>query len=221
MKQMMICGVDEAGRGPVLGPMVVAAVMVDDDSELRMMNVRDSKKLTPSRRERLAVEIRGIASIEIAVIPAEEIDEKRGRISLNEFEACVFASLIDRLNPQEAYVDAADVDENRFRAWIKKRLSCNPQIICCHRADDKYPVVSAASIIAKTVRDQFIVEIQREMRVPIGSGYASDPTTISFLESWLREKGDYPPHTRRSWKTAKRVRTLAKNSRLTDWSADE
>ncbi|MCJ7517558.1 MAG: ribonuclease HII, partial [Methanomassiliicoccales archaeon] len=74
MKQMMICGVDEAGRGPVLGPMVVAAVMVDDDSELRMMNVRDSKKLTPSSRERLAVKIREIASIEIAVIPAEEID---------------------------------------------------------------------------------------------------------------------------------------------------
>jgi ribonuclease HII len=203
---MMICGVDEAGRGPVLGPMVVAAVMVDDDSELRMMNVRDSKKLTPSSRERLAVKIREIASIEIAVIPAEEIDEKRGRISLNEFEACVFASLIDRLSPQEAYVDAADVDVNRFRSWIKKRLSCNPQITCCHRADDKYPVVSAASIIAKTVRDQLIVEIQREM---------------GFLESWLREKGDFPPHTRRSWKTAKRAETLAKNSRLTDWSADK
>lgn len=217
----MICGVDEAGRGPVLGPMVVAAVMVENDSLLREMRVRDSKKLSPRRREELATEIEKVAVIELAIIPAEEIDEMRGHMSLNEFEACVFASLIDRLRPGEAYVDAADVDEERFRDMIRSNLSYVPDLFCCHRADDTYPVVSAASIIAKTRRDRIVADIQKEVEEPIGSGYASDPVTIAFLERWLRKNKNYPPHTRKSWVTARKALVLARNSRLTDWSDEE
>jgi ribonuclease HII len=214
----MICGVDEAGRGPVLGPMVVAAVMVDDERSLKEMQVRDSKKLSPRRREELAIEIERVAIIELAIIPAEVIDEVRGQMSLNEFEARVFASLIDRLKPDKAYVDAADVDEKHFHDMISTCLSCTPELFCCHKADDIYPVVSAASIIAKTRRDRLIVDIQKEMMEPIGSGYASDPVTMAFLENWMRENRDYPPHTRRSWATARRVLMLAKNTKLTEWS---
>lgn len=217
----MICGVDEAGRGPVLGPMVVAAVMVESDSLLREMRVRDSKKLSPKRREELSTEIEKVAVIELAIIPAEEIDEMRGHMSLNEFEARVFASLIDRLRPGEAYVDAADVDEERFRDMIRSNLSYVPDLFCCHRADDTYPVVSAASIIAKTRRDRIVADIQKEIEEPIGSGYASDPVTIAFLERWLRKNKDYPPHTRKSWATARKALVLARNSRLTDWSDEE
>ncbi|MDD1773640.1 MAG: ribonuclease HII [Methanomassiliicoccales archaeon] len=221
MERTMICGVDEAGRGPVLGPMVVAAVMLDDDGPLRKMHVRDSKKLSPKQRERLASEIEKVATVELAIIPAEDIDEMRRHMSLNEFEARVFASLIDRLKPDKAYVDAADVNEERFQDMIRSGLSCSPDLFCCHRADDIYPVVSAASIIAKTQRDRLIADIQKEIKQPIGSGYASDPVTTAFLEKWLKENKDYPPHTRKSWATAKKALMLAKNSKLTDWSDKE
>jgi ribonuclease HII len=218
MERMMICGVDEAGRGPVLGPMVIAAVMLEDDGPLKKMRVRDSKKLSPKRREELTSMIEKVATIELAIIPAEGIDEMRGHMSLNEFEARVFASLIDRLKPDEAYVDAADVDERHFHNMIRSSLSCSPELFCCHKADDIYPVVSAASIIAKTRRDRLIADIQNEITEPIGSGYASYPVTIAFLEKWTREKQDYPPHTRKSWATARKAIILAKNTKLTEWS---
>ncbi len=90
-------------------------------------------------------------------------------------------------------------------------------MICEHKADVNYPVVSAASIIAKTVRDSIIAEIQEEFGVPIGSGYPHDEITRKFLEKWIRKNGDFPPHTRRSWRTAKEIYSLSKLSKLTDW----
>jgi ribonuclease HII len=213
----MICGVDEAGRGPVLGPMVVAAVAVEEDTPLRQMQVRDSKKLTPARREELAVMINESCKVEFQVVTHDEIDARGTRMSLNELEAAVFASLIDRLRAEVVYVDACDVNEEHFRQMVGGRLSYKPKIICEHKADDTYPIVSAASIIAKTNRDRIISEIQAEIGQDIGSGYASDPMTIQFLQKWIKEKGDLPPYTRRSWATAKEALSSSKNAKLTDW----
>ena len=213
----MICGVDEAGRGPVLGPMVVAAVSIEDDAPLRRMEVRDSKKLTPFRRAELAVKINEYCRFEYRVVSHEEIDARGTRMSLNELEAVVFASLIDRLKAEVVYVDACDVNEDHFRQMVGGRLSYKPRMVCEHRVDDLYPVVSAASIIAKTNRDRIISEIQAEVGQEIGSGYASDPTTIAFLQKWIKEKGDLPPYTRRSWATAKEALSSSKNAKLTDW----
>jgi ribonuclease HII len=213
----MMCGVDEAGRGPVLGPMVVAAVAIEDDAPLRRMEVRDSKKLTPSRREELAAKIEASCKVEYRVVSHEEIDARGTKTSLNELEAAVFASLIDRLRADVVYVDACDVNENHFSQMVSGRLSYKPRMVCEHKADDHYPVVSAASIIAKTNRDRIISEIKAEVGQEIGSGYASDPTTIAFLQKWIKEKGDLPPYTRRSWATAKEAMSLSKNAKLTDW----
>lgn len=213
----MICGVDEAGRGPVLGPMVVAAVAIEDDAPLRRMEVRDSKKLTPSRREELAAKINESCKVEFRVINHEEIDARGTKTSLNELEAVVFASLIDRLKADVVYVDACDVNEDHFRQMVIGRLSYKPRMICEHKADDNYPIVSAASIIAKTNRDRIVSEMQTEIGQEIGSGYASDPTTIAFLQKWIKEKGDLPPYTRRSWATAKEALSSSKNAKLTDW----
>ena len=213
----MICGVDEAGRGPVLGPMVVAAVAMEDDTPLRQMQVRDSKKLTPARREELAAKINECCRVEFQVVDHNEIDARGTKMSLNELEAVVFASLIDRLRADVVYVDACDVNEEHFRKMVGGRLSYRPNIICEHKADDTYPIVSAASIIAKTNRDRIISEIQAEIGQDIGSGYASDPTTIQFLQKWIKEKGDLPPYTRRSWATAKEAMSSSKNAKLTDW----
>ena len=214
---MMICGVDEAGRGPVLGPMVIAAVMVRDDATLKALQVRDSKKLSPARREELAIEIRKVARTEVAVEEAESIDAARKDLTLNQHEARLFGRLIELLHPEEVFIDACDVDERRFGRMVQNCLSYRPRMVCVHKADDIYPVVSAASIIAKTVRDARVRLIEEEFGEPVGTGYCHDPVTTAFLEKWIREKGDMPPHSRRSWATARRITSLAKNARLTDW----
>lgn len=213
----MICGVDEAGRGPVIGPLVVCGVCVDSDEGLRRLNVRDSKKLTPARREALAPEIRKIARVEIVEVPAEQIDGLREHMSLNRLEAGIFASIIDSLCPQTAYVDAADADEEKFGRLVKSSLTREVEVISEHKADDTYPVVSAASIIAKVQRDARIREIEAEIGEPIGSGYTSDPETISFLERWIKARRSFPPHTRKSWLTSQNIMMMNHMRRLDEF----
>lgn len=210
----MICGVDEAGRGPVLGPLVVAGVAVESDSRLRQLQVRDSKKLSPARREALAPEIEGVAKSVVLVIPAEDIDVMRAEMSLNEFEAKLFASIIEKLRPDTAYVDAVDVDEIDFKKAILRELASPVEIVSQHNADELFPVVSAASILAKVRRDREVRTIEAAIGRPIGSGYPSDPVTIAFLEGWIREKGTLPPHTRASWDTARRLLSEARGRKL-------
>ena len=227
----MICGIDEAGRGPVLGPMVVAGVKVEDDLLLRKIGVKDSKKLTPKRREKLAEEIKKIADYEIQIIPAEEIDVLREEMTLNVLEAKLFATIIEKLLPTNmrssttdsiakdfvVYVDAADVNEENFKRYILNELGVEMNIVSEHNADERYPVVSAASILAKTTRDEEIKKIEKEIGKQIGSGYPSDPVTINFLKEWMKEHGELPPYTRRSWKTARRIVQLYKTSRIEEF----
>ncbi len=197
---------DEAGRGPVLGPMVVCAIAVESDTLLTKLGVKDSKKLTPRKREELEPKIRKLATVELIEVPAAEIDLRD--CSLNELEAEVFARLIDRFSPEVAYVDAADTSEEQFAKMIKAKLKCKPRIVSEHKADDTYPVVSAASIVAKVARDARIKEIEREIGEPIGSGYMTDPITTNFLERFVAEHRCCPPHTRMSWEPAKNLMML-------------
>ncbi len=213
----MILGVDEAGRGPVMGPLVVAAVMIESDAPLRQLNVRDSKKLTADRREALAPEIERLCRYEVLVIPAGEIDAKRTEMTLNDFEAKLFASVIEKLRPDVAYVDSADVDEFSFRRAILKELPYECEIVSKHQADDLFPVVSAASILAKVRRDREMRAIEAELHERIGSGYSHDEETIAFLERWIRERGGLPPHTRASWDTAKRLLAQAQTRKLEEF----
>jgi len=213
----LIVGVDEAGRGPVIGPLVVAGVAVESDVELRHMNVRDSKKLSPERREALAPEIEKVSTYEVIVIPAERIDVMRSEMSLNDFEAKLFAEVIDKLRPETAYVDAADVDEIEFKRCVRKELAFDVEIVSQHNADELFPVVSAASILAKVCRDREMRTIEDEIGMHIGSGYASDADTIAFLETWIRAHGSLPPHTRASWDTARRLLAESRNHKLDDF----
>lgn len=212
-----ICGVDEAGRGPVLGPMVVSGVCVDDESVLTGLGVKDSKKLKPERRSSLAKAIRSVGRVEVIVVPAEEIDLLREEMTLNELEVNLFATILDRLRPRIAYVDSADVNTERFAEDIKRKLDFELEIVSKHGADDIYPVVSAASIMAKTTRDEEIRKIQNEIGQRIGSGYPSDPRTVQFLEKWIREKSDFPPHTRRSWETTKKIMKRVRTKKLDEF----
>lgn len=213
----MICGVDEAGRGPVLGPLVVAGVMVDSDVPLRHLNVRDSKKLSPERRELLAPEIEKVARCEVVVVTAADIDVMRAQMSLNAFEAQLFARIVETLHPETAYLDAVDVDEIEFKRDILKLIPFEVEIVSQHEADDLFPVVSAASIVAKVRRDAEMRRIEAELGQPIGSGYPSDPVTIAFLEKWIKEKGSPPPHTRLTWDTTRRLLAESKTRKLDEY----
>jgi ribonuclease HII len=206
----MICGVDEAGRGPVIGPLVVAGIKLEDDSKLKELKVKDSKKITPKRRKILSKMITEITlDYEILVIPAKDIDDMRKVMTLNEIEVNAFTKIIKKLRPVICYVDSADVNENRFGDDILSGLSFKPIIVSKHKADDKYPIVSAASILAKTHRDQEVQNIAKELdnklNLPLGSGYPADPITQKFLKTWVDKFGKLPPYTRHSWKTAQNI----------------
>ena len=206
----MICGVDEAGRGPVLGPLVVAGVTFTDDSKLIEYKVKDSKQLTPQRRTILAKKIQELAlNYEILIIPAKDIDDMRKVMTLNEIEVNAFTKVIKKLKPQICYVDSADVNEQRFAQDILSGLSIKPDIISEHKADQKYPIVSAASILAQTRRDEAVQKIAQQVEskinLPLGSGYPADPVTQKFFRTWLDAFGRLPPHTRHSWKTAQNL----------------
>jgi ribonuclease HII len=197
--------------------MVVAGILIENDAPLRQLNVRDSKKLTAERREALAPEIMKLAKFEIVVVSAEDIDSMRSQMSLNDFEAKIFAAIIEKLNPETAYVDAADVDEIEFKKMILNELKQPVDIVSKHYADELFPVVSAASILAKVRRDAEVRKIEVEFGKPIGSGYPSDQITMTFLEEWLKEKGTLPPHCRQSWDTCRKLLTASKMHKLEEY----
>jgi ribonuclease HII len=206
----MISGVDEAGRGPVIGPLVIAGVTFKDDTQLINMNVRDSKKITPKRRQFLANQIKKLAlKYEILVITAKDIDDMRKVMTLNEIEVNAFTSVIKKLKPETCYVDSADVNEERFGKDISSNLTFKTEIISKHKADDIYPIVGAASILAKTKRDKEVEKISQILRekldMPLGSGYPADPVTQKFLKTWVDRYGKFPIYVRYSWKTAQKL----------------
>ncbi len=200
-------GVDESGRGCLLGPLIVAGVSMpaSEARNLKEMGVRDSKKLTASQRESLYPEIiaRSARVCHLGISP-QEIDTvvARGRRlrKLNYLEAVYFARVIDRLGARRVTVDASDVIPERFRTDIVANLASGCVVSAHHKADRDYPVVSAASIIAKVERDR-AVDLLRRAHGDFGSGYPSDPATRSFFADWMHRGDPLPGYVRKSWKT--------------------
>lgn len=214
---MRILGIDEAGRGPVLGPLVVAGVLCEDQEVLRQLGVRDSKRLSPQRRRGLAEAVQSVAECRVHVISAGELDDAMGEASLNSLEARVFADVIAEMCPDEIYVDCCDTSVSRFRRLILRRLGYDLPLHAEHGADDRYPVVAAASIVAKARRDEEMARIEADIGQPIGSGYAHDPQTVAFLEGYVRRHGHMPPYARKKWRTSKALLSRAQTRRLTEW----
>jgi len=213
MNFMLVAGVDDAGRGSVIGPLVIAGVLMKEENlpKLVQLGVKDSKVLSPRRREKLAVEIKKLAlKYSVIKLTPKEIDVvvQTGRKlhRLNRLEAQTMARIIEELKPDIAYVDASDVLEERFKEHILECLSFKVKVISEHKADRKYPIVSAASIIAKVERDEEI-EILREKYGDFGCGYPTDKKTINFLHECLQKFGEYPDFVRKSWKPAKKVKS--------------
>lgn len=198
-------------RGSVLGPLVIAGISMRDDQipGLRRLGVKDSKDLTPSRREVLDSRLRETgAKIAIVRIQPSAIDKTvlRGEKyrKLNFLEAKAMAAVIAKLRPSIAFVDASDISCDRFRRQILEELGFEIPIVSEHKADQTYPIVSAASILAKVERDRCIRSIRRRWG-DIGSGYPSDRRTVEFLQKTVSKNGAPPDFVRRSWRTVRRI----------------
>ncbi|KUO81947.1 MAG: ribonuclease HII [Vulcanisaeta sp. JCHS_4] len=206
--RVFVGGIDEAGRGPVIGPMVIAIAVIDDMDKLKNIGVRDSKELSPQGRSRLLNVLRSILTyMDYEVIEPETIDRYVYLNALNKLEAEVVVKLIGRalriVNLVRVYIDSPDPNAKRYGDLIRRSVG-SVEVISMNKADKLIPIVSAASIIAKVTRDSIIEELHREYG-DFGSGYPSDPRTIGFLRNWVREHGDLPPIVRRSWSTIRRL----------------
>ena len=214
---MLVAGIDEAGRGCVIGPLVIAGILIKQENinTLTQLGVKDSKLLTAKKREILVPKIIHLAEkyAVLKLIPQEidrAVESHRKLHKLNRLEAETMAQIVTMLKPRIAYVDAADVLEKRFASHIQEASLFKTSIIAEHKADKTYPVVSAASIIAKVERDKHVAQL-REQYGDFGTGYLTDPKTSVFLTEWLKTHRDYPECVRKSWKPAK----IAKNQQGT------
>ncbi|NPA77019.1 MAG: ribonuclease HII [Candidatus Diapherotrites archaeon] len=218
---VLIGGIDEAGRGPVIGPMVMVIAVADEEGieNLKRIGVKDSKQLKPERREKMYEEIlAALKGFAVEIIRPKEIDSYVARHSLNELEAMKAADLIAEVNPRPdvVYVDSPDPYPEKYRGRIEKYLKDPPRIVAENKADVKYPIVSAASIIAKVLRDRAVREIEKEWG-EFGTGYPHDERTIKQLEQILKERGDFPDFVRQSWSTARRMKERRKQRKLFDF----
>tara|TARA_Y100000310_G_scaffold57396_1_gene52602 strand:- start:10404 stop:11054 length:651 start_codon:yes stop_codon:yes gene_type:complete len=206
---MLIAGIDEAGRGPCLGPLVMAVTLIEKKEEEKLieLGVKDSKDLSPKERERQFGEIKKIVK-EHYTSHAEpkELDELMLRKSLNEIEAMHAAKLLNKLKtkPDVVYVDSPDTVMEEFGKRIKKYINFPVKIVSEHKADSNYPIVSAASILAKVERDDVIKKLSDEFG-NVGSGYPGDTATIKFLKNYLFEHNMFPTFARKSWQTIKNL----------------
>ena len=211
VKDRKIAGVDDAGRGAILGPLVIAGVCVRENKLERLIRigVKDSKLLSPHKRLDLYHQIMNIVDNVVMIkLKPEQIDDYvlKGKKykRLNYLEAISMAKVIESLDAEIVYVDASDVNVERFKQDILEVLKRKVEIVSVHHADRIYPIVSAASIIAKVSRDQEISDLSQKFG-DIGSGYPADERTIKFLEQWIKRYGDIPSFARRSWKTVKKL----------------
>ena len=205
-----IAGIDEAGRGPMIGPMVICGVLIDprELSKLKQIDIKDSKVLSHSQRLKLKEKIEEIATkIVIRSVSASDIDRLRKRTTMNEIEVAEFASIAKTLKPQKIYLDAADVKAERFgeRVGSLSGLTSKGAVFVSeHKADAKYPIVSAASIIAKVERDR-VISKYHEKYGDFGSGYPSDPKTVDFVRKLVRNNQKLPSIVRKSWDSVRKI----------------
>jgi ribonuclease HII len=194
MKEALILnlGIDDAGRGPVIGPMVLAGCILDEETEkeLKKLGVKDSKQLTQKRREFLEKIIKEKSkAYEIIIFQPEEIDSREeGNMNLNDLEAVACATILNKLNKEDkklkVLIDCPSVSIEKWSDYLKTKIKnlSNLEIHCEHKADQNHVSVSAASVLAKCTREREMGKLKQKYGFEIGSGYCSDPLTCKFLE---------------------------------------
>ena len=202
---MKICRVDDAGRGSMIGPMVIAGISIEKKNipKLRKLGVRDSKKLSPKKRELLYKQIvKLVDDYHVIRIPPRTIDKYVFEHNLNHLEAKKMAEVISNLNPDLSYVDSCDVNAARFGREISD-LSKKSKVKSYHYADSRFVVVSAASIIAKVSRDRSIMRLNKTTN--LGSGYPSDKKSVNYVKKVVSSKKSLPTSIRKSWKPVQKI----------------
>lgn len=187
-------GVDEAGKGAVLGSMFVAAVQID--SSLGCLDrLRDSKQLGSKERKELAGLIRRDACFNVVEVPAEEVDKYVQKGGMNDLVVEAHSQALRGLGvDDEVVADASDVVAERFESRLSDLAGI--EVVAEHGADENHACVAAASIVAKVERDRHVEEFGA------GSGYPGDSNTRDFLERYVRRNGCLPPYARSSWQTS-------------------
>ncbi|MCI4353054.1 MAG: ribonuclease HII [Thermoplasmata archaeon] len=203
-----VLGIDEAGRGSVLGPLVVGGFLTERSrlDELSALGVRDSKLLSPERRERLFDALQGLGERIAILIPPSQVDAAVARGELNLLEARVFARLLTMTDAHEVYVDACDVRAERFGRRVKSLARSRARVVSAHHADRDLPIVSAASIVAKVCRDRAVGRLRRRLESDFGSGYPSDAKTQLFVKDHLSSTVERVAWLRYSWATIARLK---------------
>ena len=204
----LILGIDEAGRGPVIGPMVIAGYCIEEEKIdlLKSLGVKDSKELTRKQREEIYNDIIKLTDkYKYIIIDPKTIDYYVYKNKLNYLEFKNMIKIIEEIKPDKVIIDSPIVNTKKVIEYIKNNLKTNVEIIAENRADKNYPVVSAASIIAKVIRDREIDKIKEKINIDFGSGYPSDEKTIKALKEDYDKIKDY---IRESWMTIKRIRGI-------------
>ena len=218
-----ILGIDEAGRGSVIGPMVIGGVLIneEDSDKLKALGVKDSKLLSPKQREALYPKIKKIAKDHVILkISAKEIDELRKTTNLNRIEAEKMAQIIKAMKADKAYVDAPQVSTEKFKNILLNLAKNKTEIIAENYADLKYPVVSAASIIAKVERDREIEKIKKIVGFDFGVGYSHDQRSIDFVKKSLKEK-KHLDFIRHSWITVQGLKVKKEQKTLKEYKRNK
>lgn len=211
----LCAGVDEAGKGPVLGSMFAAAVRADPAT--LPAGVGDSKQIAPARRETLAATIRDRANaVAVSEIPVERIDDPRTDMNTLTVAAHAEALTAVARDGLTTYLDAGDTNAVRFERRVGDRLAVDLDLRAEHGADEHYRIVGAASILAKVARDAH-VETLTDRFGDVGSGYPSDPMTREFLETYVCEHGELPACARETWQTSRDVRAAREQADLGDF----
>ena len=219
-------GVDEAGKGPVIGPMVAAAVRA---AEADLPDgIDDSKRLTAATRESIATQLRESPAVAVGlgVVTTDEIDDAETDMNSLTVAAQVRALGDVVIDGDHALVDAGDVSESRFARRVADGVAdagtdteggVAIDVTAEHGADEASQLVGAASIIAKVERDSRIDALSENYDHDVGSGYPSDPTTRTFLADYVDRHGELPACARASWATCEDVVTAAEQSELAEF----
>jgi ribonuclease HII len=205
-----VLGIDEAGRGPVVGSMFIGGFMIkeEDLDSLEELGVKDSKKLSDGKRERLRERIEEYGEAFCMEFTAEEIDSMSEEMTINDIEVQGFSQVLSRADPDKVYMDLPEPDAQSFIDKVSRAANTDTsemEFIAGHGADDSFPVVSAASIVAKSAREEHVRNLKEKYGYDFASGYPHDEPTIEFLKTFLQQEGRLPEEARRSWSTAQRI----------------
>lgn len=217
---MLLCGIEEAGRGPVIGPMVMCGVLIDEKDELKLVAVgaRDSKLLSPRARELVYKKIIGLVKdYKVVAISPQEIDAaiQSPTLNLNWLEAKKTSEIVNYLKPDKVILDCPSSNCRAYADYVRKGLENKKvRIVAEHKADVNHPIVSAASIIAKVVRDQKIEGIKKEIGIDFGSGYPADERTAKFLREYHDK---YPELFRKEWEPYRKIIKAKKQKGLAEF----